>query len=156
MNRRPIKIDWHEVESAFEKGREDLVYYLDLVTGQVILEGQGGDARDDDDQDVEVATGNPRRKDSTRLYVEPPDPGEEAEWIDDFVEDTVGENTEAVEQLRAALDQPDPIEAFREILRNHPSERDRWFLYRGDRLHQRIDSWLERNQVRSTEPPPWR
>jgi hypothetical protein len=41
MKRKPIKIDWDELESAFDSKQEDLIYYLDLVTGQVILEGEG-------------------------------------------------------------------------------------------------------------------
>ena len=49
MKRKPIQIDWDELETAFENRNEDLTYYLDLVTGQVILEGEGEDVRFDDD-----------------------------------------------------------------------------------------------------------
>ena len=40
MMRKPIKIDWEELESAFQTRREELVYYLDLVTGEVVLEDE--------------------------------------------------------------------------------------------------------------------
>ena len=35
MKRKPIKIDWDELESAFDSKQEDLIYYLDLVTGHM-------------------------------------------------------------------------------------------------------------------------
>ena len=38
MKHKPLQIDWDELETAFENRNEDLTYYLDLVTGQVILE----------------------------------------------------------------------------------------------------------------------
>jgi hypothetical protein len=37
MKGKPIKIDWDELESAFNNRNDELIYYLDLVTGQVIL-----------------------------------------------------------------------------------------------------------------------
>ena len=36
MKRKAIKIDWDELESAFDNKNEELVYYLDRVTGQVV------------------------------------------------------------------------------------------------------------------------
>lgn len=36
MKHKPLQIDWDELEAAFENRNEDLTYYVDLVTGQVI------------------------------------------------------------------------------------------------------------------------
>ena len=41
MKRKPIRVDWEELEAAFDSGNEELVYYLDSVTGHVLLEGAG-------------------------------------------------------------------------------------------------------------------
>ena len=41
MKNKPIRIDWEELESAFDSGNEEILYYLDLITGQVKLEGEG-------------------------------------------------------------------------------------------------------------------
>ena len=156
MKRKPIKIDWEELESAFQEKREDLVYYLDLVTGQVVLEGEGEDTlEDEDDVEDDVENEGARRNETTRLYIEPPGPEEEAEWMDDFVEEAKEADPSVRDRLREALDRPDPTEAFREFLRHHAEERDRWFLYRSDRIHEAIDSWLDSNEVQSIEPPPW-
>lgn len=155
MKHKPIKIDWEELESAFDNKREDLVYYVDLVTGQVILEGEGEEALEsDEDEDIdETASG---RGVSTRLYVEPLDPEIENDWMAVFVDDTTDLDGAVMERLRGALDDPDPHEASREILRNHAPERDRWFLFRSGRIHDAIDAWLDEHGVRSTEPPPWK
>ena len=157
MRHKPIKIDWEELESAFDNKREDLVYFIDLVTGQVILEGEGEDAIDDEDEvgeDVEGAASG--RGVSTRLYVEAHDPDVEADWMADFVTEAHDLDAAVIEQLRIALDDADPLETIREVLRNHATERDRWFLFRSGRIHDAIDTWLEENGVRSTEPPPWK
>ena len=37
MKRKPLHIDWDELESAFENRNEDLSYYLDLITGKVFM-----------------------------------------------------------------------------------------------------------------------
>ena len=155
MKGKPIKIDWEELESAFDNKREDLVYYVDLVTGQVILEGEGEEALEGDgDEDVEDAPS--RRPVSTRLYVEPHDPDLEGDWMADFVDEKSDLDPAVLEKLRAAIDEPDPHEAIREILRNHAPERDGWFLFRSGRIREAIDAWLEEHGVRSTEPPPWK
>ena len=40
-------------------------------------------------------------------------------------------------------------------LRDSPQSKDRWYLYRAERLHELIDEWLEQNAVIATDPPPW-
>ena len=155
MKGKPIKIDWEELESAFDNKREDLVYYVDLVTGQVILEGEGEEAlEDENDEDNEGAVSG--RGVSTRLYVEPLDPDVETDWMADFVTEVDGLDSAVMDRLRAAIDDPDPHESIREILRNHAPERDRWFLFRSERIHDAINAWLDEHGVRSTEPAPWK
>ncbi len=156
MKRKPVKIDWEELESAFQGKREDLVYYLDLVTGQVVLEGEGEDSLESDgDLDEEMENASTRRNETTRLYIEPPSEDDEAAWMVDFVDETTEGDALVLGHLKEALEQGDPTDAFREVLRQHPEERDRWFLYRSDRIHEVIEDWLVANEVRSTEPPPW-
>ena len=35
MKHKPIRLDWDELEVAFTNHDEEIVYYLDLVTGNV-------------------------------------------------------------------------------------------------------------------------
>ena len=107
-NGQPIKIDWEELESAFDNKREDLVYYVDLVTGQVILEGEGEEALEGDGgEDIKEAPS--RRAVSTRLYVEPHDPDLEGDWMADFVDETSDLDVAVLARLRIAIDDPDQI-----------------------------------------------
>lgn len=157
MKRKPIRIDWDELEQAFDNKREDLVYYLDLVTGQVVLEGEGGDLDDDDDLLGEAAELEPpaREEAGHRLYVETPDLDAELTWMSEFVRDVDDLVPEVRDKLAEVLDREDP-DAFRDALRPHAEVRDRWFLYRSERLHEAIDAWLGEHGVQIVEPPPWR
>lgn len=160
MKRKPIRIDWDELEQAFDTKGEDLVYYLDLVTGEVVLEGEGEEsyASDDDEDPMEEAAERepPQREPAGhKLYVEPPGSDDELSWMDAFVEDSTEIPEEVRAELTTVLGRGDP-DAFREALRPHAEARDRWFLYRSDRLHDAIDAWLNANGVQASEPPPWR
>src|SRR6185436_12559561 len=96
------------------------------------------------------------RNETTRLYIEPPDLDQEIAWMEDFVDGWEGADGPVIDKLRTAIDEDDPTEAFREVLRQFPEDRDRWFLYRSVCIHDLIEAWLEANEVRSTEPPPWK
>ena len=134
-----------------------MVYYLDLVTGQVILEGEGEDLHEsDDDPEDGLENDVPRRNETTRLYIDPPDHEEEISWMEDFVDGWDGEPSAGVTKLSEALEQENPTEPCREVLRQFPEDRDRWFLYRSGRIRERIDGWIDENGVHSTEPPPWK
>jgi hypothetical protein len=159
MKRKPIKIDWDEIEAAFDNKREDLVYYLDLVTGQVVLEGEGEEAEFEDDNDLLDDDGRedaPSRKATTRLYIDPPDEEDEVDWMVGFVEEADDLDPGILGKLRESLDGPAPLNAFRDELRADEAARDRWFLYRTERLHETVDAWLDANHVHCAEPPPWR
>ena len=159
MKRKPIKIDWDEIEAAFDNKREDLVYYLDLVTGQVVLEGEGEEVAFEDDDDLLDDDGredSPPLEATTRLYIEPPDEDEEIGWMELFVEEAHDLDPAVLGKLHDALDGPEPLNAFRDGLRSDAAARDRWFLYRTERLHETVDAWLDANHVHVAEPPPWR
>lgn len=157
MKRKPIRIDWDELESAFDSKHEDDLYYLDLVTGDLVLEGEGegDDSPDDDDMEEALEATTEPRDDAFRLYVHPPGAEEETEWMRRFVAAQPTIPAEASDELRAAVEEGSPF-AFREALRPHAELRDRWFLFRSERLHELIEDWLEDNGVQAAEPPPWR
>jgi len=156
MKHKPIKIDWDELEAAFNNN-EELDYFLDLVTGQVFLEGEGeGGSFDDDELVDEAAMEVAGQSDGTRIQIEPPGVEEELSWMNEFVEKADGLNEDLSGQLREALSGEGAVSGFRELLRHNAEARDRWFLYRSDQLHEAMEAWLDANDVRSVEPPPWR
>lgn len=153
MKRKPVKIDWDELESAFNNKNEELVYYLDRVTGQVALEGEGEDSFDEDENDLaEVSPVD----ESIRVVIEPPDTDQLVGWMTDFIGEADGVDAAVAEKLTEALQEDEPVPAVRAVLDAHAETRDRWFMYRSDRLHQLIDAWLDANEIGTTNPPPWR
>jgi uncharacterized Zn finger protein len=158
MKRKAIKIDWDELESAFDNKNEELVYYLDRVTGQVVLEGEGEDEFDDDDDLVDDSPAEaPPRDDTTRIYIEPLDPDELLSWMRDFLGDSKKSLESATrDRLLSAVEAREPQGAIREILDDNAEVRDRWFAYRSERLHETMDAWLDANDVSVVDPPPWK
>jgi hypothetical protein len=159
MKHKPIRIDWDELEVAFNNQNEELVYYLDLVTGHVVLEGEGEeDAFDDEDQHYnQAAAAAPPRDDTTRAYVDPLDTQRKLEWMRDFLSEAEGVSTEAIAELTVALDDDDdPTAAIIAVLREHADARDRWYLYRAEQLRELMVTWLDERGITVIDPPPWK
>lgn len=163
MKHKPIRLDWDELEVAFSNHDEEIVYYLDLVTGRVILEGEGEEADDfSDDEDFSPNTFVPSTPqhaladDSTRAYVKPMDTEMKLGWMQRFLaEKDNGLDAQTNAKLKEALVGDDPGEALGEFLRSADEARDVWYLYRSDRLHEYMQSWLDEQEITAIDPPPW-
>jgi len=77
------------------------------------------------------------------------------EWLAAFIDETDDLDPAFVAQIRQALEAEDPTQLVLDALRDSPESKDRWYLYRAERLHDLIEEWLEENAVVTTEPPPW-
>lgn len=158
MKDKPLKLDWDQLEEAFSRQNDELSYYLDLVTGHLVLEGEGEDAAADDDDTYGggvTATAPPARNDATRAYVKPPDLARKIEWMKEFIK-SKELDAETAAELKEALKEDDPTAAIKAVLARHAEFRDSWYLYRSDRLHEMINDWLTEHEVAATEPPPWK
>ena len=157
MKHKPLQIDWEELETAFENRNEDLTYYLDLVTGHVILDGEGEDARFDEDAEMDDAVDPDAapRGETTRLYVVSFTDDDEIDWMDEFVEGDDAIPADLKETL-ADLVAQGPPQRFKDELRHHADVRARWFLFWSERLHEVIDAWMDSNKICPVSPPPWK
>jgi hypothetical protein len=157
MKHKPLQIDWDELEAAFENRNDDLTYYLDLVTGQVILDGEGEDAHFDEDAEMDDAVEGDAapRGETTRLDVVTFTDEDELDWMDEFIEgdDAIpaGLRDALGERIAEGLPQ-----GFKDELRHHADVRARWFLFRSERLHEVMDAWMESNKISPASPPPWK
>ncbi len=157
MKHKPLQIDWDDLETAFENRNEDFTYYLDLVTGQVILDGEGEDAHFDEDAEIDDAVDGevaPRRE-PTRLYVVSFTDDDEMDWMDEFIEGEDGLAESLKETLSDLVAQGVPHQ-FKDELKHHADVRDRWFLFRSERLHEVMDAWIDANKISCATPPPWK
>lgn len=155
MKHKPIRLDWDELEVAFTNHDEEIVYYLDLVTGKVIIDGEGED--DDFSPNSLVATGQPAaRDDSTRAYVKPMSTEAKLEWMKKFLgekDNSLDKETNA--ELKQAFESDNAPEALGAFLRSADEARDVWYLYRSDRLHEYMQSWLGEREIKPIDPAPW-
>jgi len=157
MKHKPLQIDWDELEAAFENRNEDLSYYLDLVTGQVILDGEGEDAHFDEDAEMDDAVDGDAapRGETTRLDVVSYTDDDEIDWMDEFIEGDNAIPAELKEKLSDLVAQGPP-QLFKDELRHHAEVRDRWFLFRSERVHEVMDAWMATNKIFPASPPPWK
>jgi hypothetical protein len=161
MKHKPIRLDWDELEVAFTNHDEEIVYYLDLVTGKVIIEGEGEDDDFDDEDDdfsanTVVVTQPAAVDDSTRAYVRPVTNEIKLEWMKSFLaEKDNGLDKEANTQLKQAFESDDAPEALGAFLRGADEARDIWYLYRSNQLHEHMQAWLGEQEITPIDPPPW-
>jgi hypothetical protein len=150
MKRKPIRVDWEELESAFDSGNEELVYYLDCVTGHVLLEGEGEEDEYDD------GAGTAPLDDSTRVSITPVTTAQKLNWVRRFLDESIDLDSEFFSALEEALAADNTKEAVTEVLHQYPEGSDRWYLYRVDRMREVVEDWLEANGVAVIDPPPWK
>jgi hypothetical protein len=158
MKRKPIRVDWDDLESAFDNPNEELVYYLDLVSGHVHLEGEGEESDFDDEAgryDVGAHGSAAPRSDNTRAYVDRLTTEMKIGWIRRFVDEVQDLDPEWVARLRQALAAEDPAQAIIACMTRNPEGKDRWYRYRADRLHDLIETWLDDHEVSLVDRPPW-
>ena len=60
-----------------------------------------------------------------------------------------------VAKVTAGLTSEDPAHDIRNALNQHPDDRDRWYLYRSDRIRGLIERWLADRKIQPSEPPSW-
>ena len=163
MKRKPIKIDWDELEDVFTNPQEEVLCFLDRVTGRIHLDGEGEDDDLDDaaagyDQPLN-AVDPPRQDDPTRVYVQPPDATHKVVLMKSFVSENPGKNKQeeaVVARLTEALGAENPGAALSDVLNADPELRDTWYRYRSERLHRIIEEWLDSNGVEIVDSPPWK
>ncbi len=154
MKRKPIKIDWEELEDAFNSPPEEISSYLDRISGHVALEGEGEEDDLEDENPLDAASAPPRN-DPTRIGIRPPGAGEKIEWMKSFLEQE-GHDEAVIAELQQALKDEDPPQALSDVLNLHADVRDDWYLYRTARIRNMIEEWLTSNGVESLTTPPWK
>src|SRR3954453_1089282 len=143
---RVVLVNWTDLETAFERNSPDTESFLDLRSGEVVTVSQG--AIDYPEMRAKVQGGG-----DGFLRIEPAASREQYKWMERFV---VGVTDEALrERLVIAIDGKGAFRRFKDVLLNYPTERERWFTYRGDLLHWNMQKWLEKEQISPKEAPPW-
>lgn len=168
---RGLKVDLDNLGIAFEDSSWEHNWYLDLETGRVLnvsdetrrelnlLYEQAGGGETGLERALEEQEIPSWRKELIReadlveeaypaRFVEVPRP-ESSEGYQDM-EDFIGtvENPRLRAQLERAIDGRGPFRRFKEVLRDHRSELDRWYRFQEEAVRGRLFRWLESQGIR--------
>ena len=178
---RELPVDLSELEWAFQDSSWSTAYYLDLQTGQVItiteeirqeLENLYEEAYDEnEDEQVpwadvlqrcnlpewmkeELQRAHEVEKGYGTRYLGVPqaDPHEGYRDMEEFIATVPNERLQ--DHLWRAIRGRGAFRYFKDVLVEYPEERERWFAFRDTRLRQRIQNWLEGQDIRPLMDPP--
>jgi hypothetical protein len=170
---RQLKIDLSELEIAFESSSDMITYYLDLETGEVffvreeesslldeIYESYYNERTETVDweaafeqegisdwqRDVVLEADRVRGGSSSRYLAVPWEGSHEGyRDMEAFIETL--RSSRLQERLEDAIRGRGAFRKFKDVLLNYPAERERWFQLKQERVHERINDWLEENEI---------
>jgi hypothetical protein len=121
---------------ALEDRDGDGRWFLDSDTGEVLRLNDS----DDDDPADQINEGDER-------YIVIPYQGSDAGYRDmaDFI-DSVNDNRMRA-LLESAINGTGAFRRFKDVLQEHPQERERWFAFQKERAYHRILRWLETEDI---------
>lgn len=141
-----LKVNWPDVETAFERNSPGLQSYIDRASGEVLVLLEG--APEDADKRERIA-----QTPDAFVRIEPASSREQYRWMERFVASV--EDQELADRLLIAIDGKGAFRRFKDVLLSFPAERERWFNYRADLLHHHINRWFEAKELDSDPPAPW-
>ena len=141
-----LKVNWADVETAFERNSPGLESYVDRRTGEVLV------VVDDVAEDAETRRLIEERPEDY-VRIEPASSREQYRWMEQFV--GLVEDEKLRDRLFIAIDGKGAFRRFKDVLLGFPAERERWFNYRSGWLHYHINNWFEAKELDPDPSPPW-
>jgi len=174
---RKLKVDLLELEVAFGNASYEMNYYLDTQTGEVILVTgemrreleeiyKQAEGEDEDDASIEKlvqASDAPEwmkpdllllhqmESDSADRYIPVPkaDSHEGYADMEDFI--ATVRDRRLQDRLWDAIRGRGAFRRFKDVLLDHPRERERWFAFSDARRRERVLEWLESEGIEPDE-----
>jgi hypothetical protein len=173
--KRKLKINIIDLESAFEHHDPmmEFSYYLDLETGEVVMT-TGEERRllediyeqygDPESGEVDWSTilpqlDIPEWRKGTLAEADQVEAGYGTRYIaipqiesyDDYNDMVAFIGTVSNPSLQARLEQAisgrGAFRYFKDVLLDYPKERERWFRFQDERMHQRVLEWLDEEGI---------
>lgn len=169
---RSLKVDVSELVLAFDNASEELAYFLDLETGEVlmvtseatnalqdVLESMGGEPTEATLKAALAASDLPewRQVDALIAYridysgedrivgVPTDEPTDGYRDMELFVEQIT--DTDVYNRLSRALEGGSPFRRFKDALQSYPALEDRWYEFREERMAARVLEWLAGEEI---------
>ena len=143
-----MRIDWGALDLAFETSDMEHNSWLDRMTGEVLLVFDG-----DEPEDREAVLRRIDAQPKRYVVIEPPDARAQWEWMSEFTESV--RDAQLRDLLDAALDGRGAFHRFKDVLLRAPEERQRWFRFRDNRMHETIARFLDEANVHPENAAPW-
>ena len=170
---RQLEIDCSELELAFDSGSVLISYYLDIETGEIIsltdeerglLERIYESYYNEQTQTVDWETAFQEEhvpdwqresiRDADRLnqgfgtrFIAIPSESSRKGYRDMEAFIVTVRNPRLQEQLERAISGRGAFRYFKDVLLDYPAERERWFQFKQNRLHQSMLDWLEEQGI---------
>lgn len=172
--KRHLKVDLEELKYAMDSAFEGTSNYLDLETGDVVpvtdetrwqlealLETTDADTLDailaviqaeslDDWEKDELRSAALVEAEYNTRFIAIPQADSRKGYADmaAFIETVSGRHLQ--ELLQVAIQGKGAFRRFKDVLVTYPQERERWFEFQDERLHQRALDWLESEGINPT------
>ncbi len=141
-------IDWEELGFALTWRTDEGRHFLDRQTGEVIAwMGADDPEHSEDDTDAGLAEGR-------LIAIDPLPSSVEYGWMAEFAATVADPGLRR--RLEDSLGGSRPFRRFKDVLADHPAERERWFAFHDDRVREAAREWLEENGVETSAVPPQR
>lgn len=142
---KKVPIAWEALEDAFENNAPEVHSYLQLETGEVIRIVDGI---------ADPAMHQRVMKDPEYLRVDPVSSREQYRWMERFI--ATVEEPELRDKLVRSIDGKGAFRRFKDVLMSYPVDRERWFVFRSERLRSCMESWLAAHGIQAAERSEWR
>jgi hypothetical protein len=139
-----VPVDWEALEDAFENNAPEVHSYLHLSTGEVL---RVVDGVADPQMHVRIAS------DGNYLRIDPVSSREQYRWMERFIPMVVDVDLRGL--LAQAIDGKGAFRRFKDVLMNHAEERERWFVFRSERLRTFMEAWLGAHAIKAAARPAW-
>jgi hypothetical protein len=141
---RDVPVDWEALEDAFENNAPEVHSYLHLTTGEVL---RVVDGVADPQMHVRIAS------DGNYLRIDPVSSREQYRWMERFIP-TV-DDVDLRDKLAQAIDGKGAFRRFKDVLMSYAADRERWFVFRSERLRTFMEAWLNAHAIQPVARPAW-
>lgn len=160
---RKLKINWDELATAFQTNSMDMLEvrsFLDLETGEVVsISGEAyGYLEEEPSYELpewmqkEVKKAEQVEEGYLKRYIRVPgaETHEDYRDMERFI--STVQNDRLRDRLWQAISGRGAFRYFKDILTEHPAERERWFAFSDHCLYERISWWLESEGIEPINP----
>lgn len=141
---REVPVDWEALEDAFENNAPHVHSYLHLESGEVL---RVVDGVADPDMHSRIIG------DNMYLRVESVSSREQYRWMERFIQMVEEPALKAL--LCNAIDGKGAFRRFKDVLMTHSAERERWFVFRSERLRVFMEAWLTAHALTAIPRQTW-